>query len=92
MADPTSGPPFMSLLVISSVCGIMVSLTMLSLVMIGGPIMVNVVATLKDVLLTYAGFVLMDSEQDYSIPLLAGLALSFAGAAYSLKYKIKLVH
>ena len=59
IADPVSGSTFVSLLAISSICGIVVSLSMLSLVMIGGPIMVNIVSTLKDVLLTYAGFVTM---------------------------------
>jgi len=85
ISAPENGSHFSSLLAISSFCGIIVSLSMLSLVMIGGPIMVNIVGTLKDVLLTYIGFFLMSEKPDYSIPLLAGLALSFAGAAYSLK-------
>jgi len=58
--------------------------------MVGGPIMINIVGTLKDVLLTYTGFVFL-GEPKCTPVVLAGLGISFAGAAYSLKFKMKLV-
>ena len=52
--------------------------------------MVNVVGTIKDVLLTYAGFAFFDDSNCSQLVLL-GLAVSFAGAGFSLKSKLKLV-
>eukprot|EP00353_Schmidingerella_taraikaensis_P005157 CAMPEP_0185585438 /NCGR_PEP_ID=MMETSP0434-20130131/38703_1 /TAXON_ID=626734 ORGANISM="Favella taraikaensis, Strain Fe Narragansett Bay" /NCGR_SAMPLE_ID=MMETSP0434 /ASSEMBLY_ACC=CAM_ASM_000379 /LENGTH=54 /DNA_ID=CAMNT_0028205765 /DNA_START=894 /DNA_END=1055 /DNA_ORIENTATION=+ len=52
--------------------------------------MINIVGTLKDVLLTYTGFVFL-GEPKCTPVVLAGLGISFAGAAYSLKFKMKLV-
>ena len=88
---PEQGANFRALLWVSSFCGVAISLSMLSLVMVGGPIMVNIVGTIKDVLLTYAGIAILGGESDCTPLMLVGLAISFAGAAYNLKYKLKMV-
>ena len=90
MSDPDQGTLFLSLVSISAICGFSLSLAMLSLVMLGGPIMINIVGTLKDVVLTYASFVFFDDTKCTKM-VLVGLAVSFAGASFSLRSKLKLV-
>ena len=52
--------------------------------------MINIIGTMKDVLLTYAGFAVFQDTQ-YSPTVLAGLAISFAGSCYAIHTKIGLV-
>ena len=54
---------------------------MLCFVNIGGPIAVNVSGIIKDVFLTYVGFILFD-DQELNLNVATGLALSFIGAFY----------
>ena len=53
--------------------------------------MVNVVGTIKDVVLTYISLAVMDeySGADMPVYVLCGLALSFTGASLSLRAKLK---
>jgi len=51
-----------------------------------GPLALNIAGTLKDVGLTYAGFVLFDDVK-VTNNVLAGLVLSFLGASYMVKFK-----
>lgn len=68
----------------------MLTLALLSLVMVGGPIQVNIVASLKDILLTYAGFAFFNDSECTTL-MLSGLAISFVGVCYALQTKLKLV-
>ena len=72
--------------------GICLTLASLVAVDVGGPLLVNIAGTIKDVALTYIGLVFMkadkDVTQDTSIFVLAGLALSFLGASFQLLIKL----
>ena len=78
------------MLLASSLSGIAQTLAMLSLVVVGGPIMINIVGTMKDVLLTYIGFAVFQ-DMELTNMVLGGLAISFAGSSHALRTKIKLV-
>ena len=91
MSDEENGSLFLSMVSISAICGVGLTLSMLSLVMLGGPIMINIVGALKDVVLTYAGFVYMGNTTECTTLVIIGLAISFAGAGFSLRSKLKLV-
>ena len=70
---------------------VILTLSMLSVVMIAGPIMITVISTLKDVLLTYLCFTYFNSTATTAeLPidwneqwlLLVGLGISFLGAVH----------
>lgn len=68
---------------------------MLSVVMVGGPIMVIIIGTVRDVVLTYLGLAILPEEPvviQNNLVMMAGLVISFAGAAYLIKIKHRLVH
>jgi len=48
---------------------------------LAGPVAVNISGTLKDVVLTYVGFMFFDDVK-MTTPVLVGLVFSFGGAAY----------
>jgi len=48
---------------------------------LAGPVAVNITGTLKDVILTYVGFIFFDNVE-MTNPVLVGLVFSFTGAAY----------
>ena len=61
---------------------------------VGGPLLVSVSGTMKDVVLTYISLVILrtgkeDDKGPTSILLLTGLALSFLGASYQLVCKFR---
>ena len=66
---------------LSAVSGIAITLFTMLAVSIGGPISVNISGTLKDVVLTYVGFLLFDDIQP-TMQVQVGLVLSFFGALY----------
>ena len=73
------------------------TITSLIALRIGGPILVSVSSTMKDVVLTYISLVILrtDKEEDKSptsILLLTGLALNFLGASYQLICKFRRQH
>ena len=59
-SDPENGLFFIVLCTISGVFGIIITLSVLCVVAIGGPIAVNISGTFKDVFLTYVGFMFFD--------------------------------
>ena len=64
---------------VSGMGGIMITIATLLTVTTCGPSAVNIAGTLKDVLLTYLGFILFDDIKPTN-QILVGLALSFTGA------------
>lgn len=68
--------------------GVLITLAVLCVVNIGGPIAVNVSGIIKDVFLTYLGFIMFD-DQDFNAYVGFGLALSFIGAINWIYYKYK---
>lgn len=57
-------------------------------VAIGGPLALNVTGILKDVFLTYAGFIFFNDAQ-LTTNVVVGLALSFTGAVLCVHSKFK---
>jgi len=71
------------MMLISGGSGIIITLSILCVVQVGGPILVNVTGIVKDVVLTYLGFMFFDDIQPTTM-VLTGLAVSFAGATLAL--------
>ena len=68
------------------------SLANLSVVVVGGPMLVNICGSLKDFVLTYVGFVLFKDDSNTTkctTLVLIGLSVSFLGAIYTLITKFK---
>ena len=68
------------------------SLANLSVVVVGGPMLVNICGNLKDFVLTYIGFVLFTDDSNTTkctTLVLIGLSVSFLGAIYTLITKFK---
>jgi hypothetical protein len=61
--------------------GIIITLGILLVTTTSGSIAVNITGTLKDVVLTYAGFIFFQDAQA-SVLVIAGLIFSFVGAGY----------
>ena len=76
----------MFFITISGCFGILISLSSLLMTTVCGPLALNVVGTLKDVLLTYAGFIIFGGIKA-TPQVILGLALSFIGASYLVYYK-----
>ena len=57
-------------------------------VAIAGPLALNITGIIKDVFLTYAGFIFFDDVKP-TWPVLIGLGLSFAGAIMCIDAKMK---
>jgi len=72
---------FVTLVCISGVSGIMITLSVLMCIKLAGPVAVNITGTLKDVILTYVGFMFFEGVE-ITTPVMVGLVFSFAGAAY----------
>lgn len=81
-------PHFQATLLIFSTVSASLSLSIAIAVAIGGPVALNVTGILKDVFLTYAGFMFFD-ETEPTLCVLIGLALSFAGAIKYVHSKFK---
>lgn len=56
LQDSETSQAATALLLTSGLLSITITLSMLSVVILAGPIMINVVANIRDILLTYAGF------------------------------------
>lgn len=81
MLDHPEASTFIYLVCISGASGIMITLSVLMCIKLAGPVAVNISGTLKDVVLTYVGFIFFD-DVAMTTPVLVGLAFSFSGAAY----------
>ena len=86
--DPENGQLFTMMITTNGLLGVAYTLTVFNLVKLGGPIMVNISGTMKDFGLTYIGFAFFDDSKVTNMVLI-GLALSFAGASYTIYHKIR---
>jgi hypothetical protein len=85
--DPAPEDKGLPLMILLSGCfGIVITMTSILTVTTGGPLAINIAGILKDVGLTYAGFLFFDDVKA-TISVLIGLALSFSGALVFLGTK-----
>ena len=85
--SPTGNPDelLMPMMVATGLLTVVLTISMLSVVMVAGPTMVNIIGTLKDVVLTYIGLQYFDaSDNSGNLLLMAGLGISFIGAVHSV--------
>ena len=68
-----------ALLLVSGGFGFVITMNILLVVTICGPVALNVAGTSKDIILTFVGIAIFQ-DQKLSAPFLIGLALSFSGA------------
>ena len=82
--SPTGNPDelLMPMMVATGLLTVVLTISMLSVVMVAGPTMVNIIGTLKDVVLTYIGLQYFDASGN--LLLMAGLGISFIGAVHSV--------
>jgi len=66
---------------LSGSMGIVITIVSLLTVTVCGPLALNITGTIKDVALTYAGFIFFDDVQA-TTSIIVGLGMSFAGASY----------
>eukprot|EP00347_Sterkiella_histriomuscorum_P007637 403348152 len=71
---------FISYVIISGVMGIVITMSVLMVVTINGPIWQNIVGNSKDIILTFVGFVFFEDAK-LTLMMGTGLTLSFMGAA-----------
>ena len=74
------------MLVIFSLVGAFFSLSIACTVAIGGPLSLNITGIIKDVFLTYAGFIFFD-DATCTLCVMVGLAISFGGAIKTIVHK-----
>lgn len=72
---------FIASLLLSGVMGIMITCSALMVVTLCNPVANNITGNLKDVILTYIGFIFFD-DAILSSSVAIGLMFSFLGAAY----------
>ena len=72
---------FVVYLVLSASMGIMITLTLLMVCTVVGPIAINITGNVKDVALTWIGFVLFN-DVTLTMMMGVGLLMSFAGSVY----------
>ena len=66
--------------------GALISLTIACTVVVAGPLALNITGVIKDVFLTYAGFIFFDDTKATPF-VLVGLAVSFLGAIKTIVHK-----
>ena len=76
----------MAHVIASGTFGILITISATLTTTVCGPLALNIAGTLKDVGLTYAGFILFDGVKA-TPSVLIGLGLSFLGAAYMVYFK-----
>ena len=81
-------PNFRIMLLVLSTMQALFSFSIAITVALAGPLALNITGIIKDVFLTYAGFIFFDDVQP-TWPVLIGLALSFAGAIKCIDAKMK---
>ena len=86
--DPVQGQAAIAWLVTSGILSVTITLSMLSVIILAGPIIVNVIGNIKDIVLTYLGFALFN-DQELTMVVALGLAVSFCGASHTLITKFK---
>lgn len=101
LASQTANPDelLMPLMGLTGLLSVVLTLSMLSVVMVSGPTLVNILGTLKDALLTYVGLAYFSTTQngvgspsehetDCGVLVLLGLVLSFLGSANAIKVHV----
>jgi hypothetical protein len=73
-------------IIVSGCFGILITISATLTTAVCGPLALNIAGTLKDVGLTYAGFILFDDVK-ITTNVMIGLSLSFVGASYLVYYK-----
>ena len=86
--DVIDDPKFQAMLFLFSVIGASLSLSIACSVAIGGPLALNITGIIKDVFLTYAGFIFFDDTECTAF-VMSGLAISFAGAIKTIIHKLQ---
>ena len=84
----------MPLMALTGVLTVVLTISILAVVMLAGPTMVNIIGTMKDVILTYLAlfyFIAPDQTECCDVVFLVGLGISFIGAADSIKTQASLV-
>lgn len=76
------------MLVVSGCFGFIITMNILLVVTIAGPIALNVAGTSKDLILTFVGIAIFQ-DQKLSPAFLIGLAFSFGGAGYFTYNKVQ---
>ena len=84
--DPEGGTLFSLLMAASAFYAAIFTLTMLIVVRVSGPLMINITGTTRDIILTYLGYVLFDGSVATATSLI-GMAFGFAGAIHHMHYK-----
>jgi len=82
----TNNEGLQAYIMISGSFGILITISATLITTVCGPLALNISGTMKDVGLTYAGFILFEGV-NATPNVLTGLSLSFLGASYMLYYK-----
>ena len=85
-SDPEGGTLFSLMMGGSAFFAAVFTLSMLIVVRVSGPLMVSITGTARDVLLTYAGYVLFPGSI-LTISSAIGMAFGFTGAIHHMHYK-----
>ena len=85
-SDPEGGTLFSLMMGGSAFFAAVFTLSMLIVVRVSGPLMVSITGTARDVLLTYAGYVLFPGSI-LTITSAIGMAFGFTGAIHHMHYK-----
>ena len=81
-------PQFVTIFVIFSLVGAVFSFSIACTVAIAGPLSLNITGIIKDVFLTYAGFIFFD-DANCTPCVMVGLAVSFGGAIKTIVGKMQ---
>jgi len=90
-AGPNPNIGLCALLLVSGGFGFVITMNILLVVTICGPIAINVAGTFKDIILTFVGIAIFQ-DQKLSPSFLVGLALSFSGAGIFTYNKVSAKH
>lgn len=86
--DVIDDTTFQAALFLFSVVGALLSFSIACTVAIGGPLALNITGIIKDVFLTYAGFIFFE-DTECTLFVMSGLAISFAGAIKTIIHKLQ---
>ena len=90
MFEPAADADGLRLMLMISGCfGFVITMSILLTITLCGPIALNISGTLKDVILTAAGFFFFPDDVQVSPSLFVGLTFSFIGATYFSYNKYK---
>ena len=85
-SDPEGGTLFSLMMGGSAFFAAVFTLSMLIVVRVSGPLMVSITGTARDVILTYAGYVLFPGSV-LTVSSMIGMMFGFSGALHHMHYK-----